>query len=158
MTAMNDNRRADSVWRNSDFLRLWLGGTISIFGSLVTRTALPFAAILALGAGPIEIATLRALQLLPGLLLGLFAGAWVDRLRRRPIMIVADVARAGLILMMPFAASRSVGLVYLVAAAIGRAGRRTRRPRTGRRPRRRGTPRNAGALRGSRRSPPGPVR
>ena len=118
MTAMQDDRRADSVWGNGDFVRLWLGGTISIFGSLVTRTALPFAAILALGAGPIEIATLRALQLLPGLLLGLFAGAWVDRLRRRPIMIVADVGRAALLGSIPVAAVAGVlglGQLYLVA-------------------------------------------
>jgi MFS family permease len=118
MTAMQDDRRADSVWGNGDFVRLWLGGTISIFGSLVTRTALPFAAILALGAGPIEIATLRALQLLPGLLLGLFAGAWVDRLRRRPIMIVADVGRAALLGSIPVAAVAGVlGLeqLYLVS-------------------------------------------
>lgn len=118
MTAMQDDGRAASVWRNGVFVRLWLAGTISIFGSLVTRTALPFAAILALGAGPIEIAILRALQLLPGLLLGLFAGAWVDRLRRRPIMIVADVGRAALLGSIPVAAVAGVlglGQLYLVA-------------------------------------------
>src|ERR1700704_5525581 len=100
---MKDDHRAHSVWRNADFVRLWMAGTISVFGSLVTRTALPFAAILALGAGPIEIAILRTLQLVPGLLLGLFAGAWVDRLRRRPIMIVADVGRAVLLGSIPVA-------------------------------------------------------
>ena len=63
---MEEDRRAHSVWRNADFVRLFMAGTISIFGSLVTRTALPFAAILALGAGPIEIAVLRVLQLCPG--------------------------------------------------------------------------------------------
>ncbi|MDP9482556.1 MAG: MFS transporter [Chloroflexota bacterium] len=118
MTAMEGERRADSVWRNTDFVRLWLAGSISLFGSLVTRTALPFAAILALGAGPIEIAFLRALELLPGLMLGLFAGAWVDRLRRRPIMIVADIGRAALLGSIPIAAVLNVlgmGQLYLVA-------------------------------------------
>jgi MFS family permease len=118
MKAMEEDRRVDSVWSNRDFVRLWVAGTISIFGSLVTRTALPFAAILALGAGPIEIAILRTLQLLPGLLLGLFAGAWVDRLRRRPIMIVADVGRAALLGSIPLAAVVGVlglGQLYLVA-------------------------------------------
>ncbi|MEA2536256.1 MAG: hypothetical protein QOF11_490 [Chloroflexota bacterium] len=117
MSAMDHARRTGSVWRNGDFVRLWIAGTISIFGSLVTRTALPFAAILALGAGPIEIAILRALQLLPGLLLGLFAGAWVDRLRRRPIMIVADIGRAVLLGSIPVAAVAGVlglGQLYLV--------------------------------------------
>ncbi|MEO8230461.1 MAG: MFS transporter [Chloroflexota bacterium] len=114
---MEDDRRAGSVWRNVDFVRLWMAGTISVFGSLVTHTALPFAAILTLGAGPIEIAVLRSLQLLPGLVLGLFAGAWVDRLRRRPIMIVADVGRAALLGSIPVAAVFGVlgmGQLYLV--------------------------------------------
>jgi MFS family permease len=117
MTVMEDDRRVGSVWRNVDFVRLWMAGTISVFGSLVTHTALPFAAILTLGAGPIEIAILRALQLLPGLLLGLFAGAWVDRLRRRPIMIVADLGRAALLASIPVAAVFGVlglGQLYLV--------------------------------------------
>ncbi len=89
-------------------MRLWTAGTISVFGSLVTRTALPFTAILVLGAGPIEIATLRALELIAGLLVGLFAGAWVDRLRRRPIMIVADLGRALLLGSIPLAAVAGV--------------------------------------------------
>jgi MFS family permease len=117
MAAMEDDRRVGSVWRNLDFVRLWMAGTISVFGSLVTHTALPFAAILTLGAGPLEIAILRTLQLLPGLLLGLFAGAWVDRLRRRPIMIVADVGRAALLGSIPVAAIFGVlgmGQLYLV--------------------------------------------
>jgi MFS family permease len=117
MAAMEGDGRVGSVWRNVDFVRLWMAGTISVFGSLVGHTALPFAAILTLGAGPIEIATLRTLQLLPGLVLGLFAGAWVDRLRRRPIMIVADVGRAALLGSIPVAAVLGVlgmGQLYLV--------------------------------------------
>ena len=93
-----------SVWRNGDFVRLWSAGTISVFGSLITRTALPFAAILVLGAGPLEIAILRGLELVAGLVVGLVAGAWVDRLRRRPIMIVADLGRAVLLGSIPLAA------------------------------------------------------
>ena len=65
------------IWRNRDFVRLWAAGTVSVFGSLVIRTALPFAAILVLGAGPIEIAILRALEFVAGLTVGLVAGAWV---------------------------------------------------------------------------------
>ncbi|MFI5041521.1 MAG: MFS transporter, partial [Acidimicrobiales bacterium] len=76
-----------SIWANRDFGRLWAAGTISIFGSLVTRYALPFAAIAVANAGPIQIAALRALELVGVLLVGLVAGAWVDRLRRRPIMV-----------------------------------------------------------------------
>ena len=85
-------------------MRLWSATTISYFGSFVTRTALPFAAILVLGAGPLEISALRGLELVAGLLVGLFAGAWVDRLRRKPIMVGADLGRAILLGSIPVAA------------------------------------------------------
>ncbi len=94
---------APTLWRDGDFLRLWSASTISIFGSLITRTALPFAAILVLNAGPIEISALRSMELIAALLIGLVAGAWVDRLRRRPIMIWADVGRALLLGSIPVA-------------------------------------------------------
>ena len=107
-----------SIWRNRDFVRLWSASSVSLFGSFVTRTALPFTAILVLGAGPLEIAILRALQLIGGLIVGLFAGAWVDRLRRRPIMIVADLGRAILLGSIPVAAFLgvlSIGQIYVVS-------------------------------------------
>ena len=78
------NPFASTLWRNHAFVRVWSAATISIFGSLVTRLALPFAAILVLGSGAIEVALLRAVELVAALLFGLVAGAWVDRLRRRP--------------------------------------------------------------------------
>jgi MFS family permease len=93
-----------SIWRSGAFVRLWSATTISYFGSFITRTALPLAAILVLGAGPLEISALRGLELVAGLLVGLFAGAWVDRLRRRPIMVGADLGRAILLGSIPLAA------------------------------------------------------
>jgi Na+/melibiose symporter-like transporter len=107
-----------SIWGNRDFVRLWSAGTISVFGSLITRTALPFAAIILLGAGPLEIAGLRSLELVAALVVGLVAGAWVDRLRRRPIMIVADLGRALLLGSIPVAAVAGVlgvGQLFVVA-------------------------------------------
>jgi MFS family permease len=106
------------IWRNRDFVRLWAAGTVSIFGTLVTRTALPFTAILVLGAGPIEVATLRSLEYIAGLVVGLFAGAWVDRLRRRPLMIGADLGRAALLATIPLAAvisALTLGQLFVVA-------------------------------------------
>ncbi len=94
---------APRLWRDGDFLRLWSASTVSVFGSLITRTALPFAAILVLNAGPIEISALRSMELIAALIVGLVAGAWVDRLRRRPIMIWADLGRAALLLSIPAA-------------------------------------------------------
>ncbi len=82
------------LWSNHAFLRVWSAATISIFGSLITKIAIPLVAILTLGAGPIEVAILRGVDLLALFLVGLVAGAWVDRLRRRPVLIWADLGRA----------------------------------------------------------------
>jgi MFS family permease len=93
-----------SLWRNGAFVRVWSAAGVSIFGSLVTRLALPFVAILTLSAGPLEIALLRGLDLGATLVFGFVAGAWVDRLRRRPVLIWADLGRAVLLGSIPVAA------------------------------------------------------
>jgi MFS family permease len=82
---------------------VWTAASISIFGSYITRLALPFVAILLLSAGPIEVAVLRSLDLVAALSVGLVAGAWVDRLRRRPVLIWTDVGRAAVLLTIPLA-------------------------------------------------------
>jgi hypothetical protein len=106
------------LWRNSSFVNLWGAATISTFGSLVTRTALPFTAILLLDASPATFSALLIAELLPGFLLGLVAGAWVDRLRRRPIMIAADLGRALLLLIVPLGAVMGwLGFAHLYAVA-----------------------------------------
>ena len=96
--------RFTGLWRHHDFLRLWVGQTVSLFGSRVGGFALTFVAVVTLHATPIEVALLNATQYAPGLLVGLFAGVWVDRLRRRPVMIVADLGRALLLAVIPLAA------------------------------------------------------
>src|SRR4051795_11266543 len=92
-----------SLWRHGDFMKLWLGQTVSELGSVVTRTAVPLVALLVLGAGPFEMALLVVSASLAVLLVGFFAGAWVDRLRRRPLLIWADVLRAVLLFSIPAA-------------------------------------------------------
>ena len=94
----------ESLWRNGAFRRVWTAATISIFGSLVTRMALPFVAILTLSANSFDVALVRSMDLVAGLSVGLVAGAWVDRLRRRPVLIWADLGRAALLLTIPLAA------------------------------------------------------
>jgi MFS family permease len=98
------NPFASPLWQNSAFVRVWSAATISIFGSLITRMALPFVAILVLGAGAFEVALVRSIDLLAALLFGLLVGAWVDRLRRRPVMVWADLGRAVLLVTIPIAA------------------------------------------------------
>ena len=97
------NPLTSPLWSNSAFVRVWSAATISIFGTLITRVALPFAAIIVLGSGAIEVAVLRGLELGAMLLVGLVAGAWVDRLRRRPVLIWADLGRAALLGSIPVA-------------------------------------------------------
>jgi MFS family permease len=98
------NPFASPLWQNSAFVRVWSAATISIFGSLITRMALPFVAILVLDAGAFEVALVRSIDLLAALLFGLLVGAWVDRLRRRPVMVWADLGRAVLLVTIPIAA------------------------------------------------------
>ena len=92
-----------SLWRHADFMKLWAGQTVSELGSVVTRTAVPLVALLVLGAGPFEMALIVVSASLAVLLVGLFAGAWVDRLRRRPLLIWADAIRAVLLFSIPAA-------------------------------------------------------
>lgn len=108
------------LWLHSDFKKLWAGQTVSIFGSMLTRIALPLTAILALNSSPLEQGFLQAAEAAPVLITGLFAGVWVDRLRRRPVMIAADFARAALLVSIPAAAvvgSLTMVQLYLVASA-----------------------------------------
>ena len=81
------------LWRHPDFLKLWAGETVSEFGSQVTLLAVPTVAILVLHAGPFQVGVLSALEFLAFPTLGLVAGVYADRLRRRPIMIVCDIGR-----------------------------------------------------------------
>jgi MFS family permease len=107
------------LWQNRAFVRVWSASTVSVFGSLITRMALPFVAILVLGAGPLEVAVLRGLEIGTGLIVGLVAGAWVDRLRRRPILIWTDLGRAVLLATIPIAfvaGALTLWHVFLVTA------------------------------------------
>src|SRR5882724_6874007 len=92
------------LWRHRDFTKLWAGQTVSIFGTMLTRIALPLIALLTLNSSPLEQGFLQAIEAGPVLVTGLFAGVWVDRLLRRPVMITADLARAALLFSIPAAA------------------------------------------------------
>jgi MFS family permease len=113
--------RFTGLWRHRDFLRLWAASTVSAAGSSVSSLALPLAAILVLDATAAQMGFLRAAGGLPALLFGLLVGVWVDRLRRRPIMMAADLGRAVLLGSIPVAAlfgSLSMWQLYAVAFAV----------------------------------------
>jgi MFS family permease len=96
-------RRPGGLWRHRDFLSLWGAETISQFGSQVSFLALPLVAILVLEESPFNVAALTSLQFLPFLLFTLPAGVWVDRLRRKPILVLGDLGRAVALLSVPLA-------------------------------------------------------
>ncbi len=91
------------IWRNAAFVRVVAASSTSVLGSMITNLAIPFVAILVLDAGPLEVSVLRGLELGTALVVGLIAGAWVDRLRRRPVLIWADLGRAAVLVTIPIA-------------------------------------------------------
>ena len=92
-----------SLLRHPDFLKLWTAETISVFGSAITQLALPLIAATTLSVTPFEFGLLTTIEFLPFILFSLPAGVWVDRLRRRPILIAGDLGRAVAIASIPVA-------------------------------------------------------
>lgn len=108
--------------RHVDFVKLWIGQTVSDLGTAVTGVVLPLVAVVYLRATPFEVGALAAIEWLPWLLIGLPAGVWVDRSRRRPLMLWCDVIRAVAIGSLPVTAA--FGTLYLAqlygaAAVVG---------------------------------------
>jgi MFS family permease len=112
-------RPRGALWHNVDFRRLWAAQTVSQFGSEITGLALPLLAILVLHATTFEVAALAVVDWLPFFLFSLPAGVWIDRLRRRPILIAADVGRALVLGSVPLAYLLDVlTLAQLYAAGL----------------------------------------
>ncbi len=114
--------RRSSLWRHADFLKLWTGQTISELGSRITREGLPLTAVLVLGAQPAQMGFMTAVGAGSTLIFGLLAGVWADRIRRRPTMIAADLARAALLASIPIAAFAhrlSMAQLYAVTGLAG---------------------------------------
>ena len=110
------------LWRHPDFLRLWSAQTISQFGSQVSQLALPLAAILILDASAFEVALLGTVEFLPFLLFALPAGVWVDRLRRKPILVLGDLGRAAALASVPIAYAfdaLTIWQLYAVGFLVG---------------------------------------
>jgi MFS family permease len=89
--------------RHHDFRQLFFADTISQVGSQVTMLALPLVAVLALNATPLEVGVLAACETAAFALLALPAGAWVDRMRRRNVLIAGDLGRALVLTSVPVA-------------------------------------------------------
>ncbi|HWO18334.1 MAG TPA: MFS transporter [Kofleriaceae bacterium] len=112
------------LWAHGDFLRLWAAQAVSAFGFRITRTGLPIIAVTTLDQPEVVVSVLMAIQIAPGLLVGLFAGGWIDRSRKRRILILSDLIRAVAIASLTLAwavGALSVGHVLVTGAVVGAA-------------------------------------
>jgi MFS family permease len=113
-----------SVWRNRNFQRLWAGESLSQLGENLGTLAIPVIAVVMLRATAQEVGYLTAAQQLAFLVIGLPVGAWVDRMRKRRVMITADAVRAVALLTIPaawLAGALQIWQLYAVAAVVGGA-------------------------------------
>jgi len=111
-----------SLWRHPDFLKLWAGQSISQLGSQVSLLAIPLTAVVTLGANAFQAGLLGTFEFLPFLLVGLPAGVWVDRMARRPVLILADVGRCIALATIPVAAGLHglhMAQLYAVSFVVG---------------------------------------
>jgi len=114
--------RRRSLWHHADYMKLWSAATISMLGSQVSQLAIPFIAALVLRRPALEVALLTAFEMLPFLLFALPAGAWLDRVRRRPVLIAGDLGRGLVLLTIPIAYALGVLTIwqlYVVGFATG---------------------------------------
>ena len=110
---------ADEPLRDPDLRRCWVGETAAMLGAQVSVQALPLAAVLVLQATPIELGILRAATFVPFLLVTLPAGAWIDRVRRRPIILATNLGRGAILAIVPLAALAGIlSLPLLIAVAV----------------------------------------
>jgi MFS family permease len=110
------------LWRHRDFMRLWVAETISQLGTGVTLLALPLVAIEVLDASAPEVGALTAVEFAPFILVGLPAGVWVDRLRRKPVLVAGDLGRALVLASIPIAYALDVLTMWQLYAVAFVAG------------------------------------
>jgi MFS family permease len=111
---------AGKATRRGDFGRLWAALSVSLLGTEITALALPLLAALTLGASALEMGVLAAAGQVPFLLFSLPAGAWIDRLPRRPVLIATDVASSLLLVSVPLAVPfGGPNFPHLVVVAFG---------------------------------------
>ncbi|HJU47895.1 MAG TPA: MFS transporter [Gaiellaceae bacterium] len=119
---MGIRRPTGGLWSHGDFLKLWSAETISQFGTQVSQLALPLVAILVLDASAFAVSALVTIEFLPFILFSLPAGVWVDRLRRKPILVLGDVGRAVLLASVPVAYvadAVTIWQLYVVGFGVG---------------------------------------
>ncbi len=107
---------------STDFGRFWLGQTLSVFGARIGGLALSVTAVDVLGASSGEVGILTAASTAAALILGLPAGAWVDRMRKRGLMVLCSSVRTVLMLVIPllwWSGHLTIEVMYVVAVTVG---------------------------------------
>ena len=115
-------KRPGGLWRHRDFRNLWAAETISQFGSQIDDLALGLVAIIVLDASAFEVAVYGTVNFLPFILFTLPAGVWVDRLPRKPILVIGDLGRFAVLMSIPIAYVADVltlWQLYVVAFLTG---------------------------------------
>lgn len=113
---------SESLWRDHNFLTMWTGQAFGQFGVQISELAIPVLAVLLLGASEFEVGVLNAANVAAFLLIGLPAGAWIDRLRKRHVMIAADLVRAAVLACVPLLwmlGALQIWHLIVAAAVIG---------------------------------------
>lgn len=118
MAVAEDHPPRGGLLRDHDFRHLWAADAISQVGTRVSALAVPLLALLTLEASDFEVAALRTAQTVAYLMIGLQAGAWCDRMRNRPVLIVADLARAAALGSVPVAAAFGVLTIWQLYAVV----------------------------------------
>jgi MFS family permease len=104
------------LWRQGDFRRLWAAQAVSDFGARITREGLPIMVVVMLAASPAQLGLLAAVRGFTALAVGLSAGGFVDRHRRRGVLIASDLGRAVVLIAIPLAAW--TGVLHLVQVFV----------------------------------------
>ena len=105
-----------SLWHHADYLRIWSAATISLMGSQVSQFAIPYIAAVVLHSSPLQVALLVTIEMLPFILFTLPAGAWLDRVRRKPVLVAGDLGRAAALITIPVAYALGVLTVWQLYA------------------------------------------
>lgn len=111
-----------NLWHHRDFLKFWTGDTVTQFTGQISGLALPTIAILTLQVTGFQLGVLNALGFIAFPTLGLFVGVWMDRMRRKPVMIVANVIQVATLASVPAAFifhSLNLYQLYMVSLIVG---------------------------------------
>lgn len=114
--------QSKNLWQNRDFLKLWSAQTVSGFGSQAASLAYSLTAILVLQASPFQMGILRAISSASAVLVGFFIGVFVDRMRRKPLLIFSDLGLAvssALIFITAFLGILKIEYLFVIQFFIG---------------------------------------